>query len=227
MPIRNPYLFAALAVGATAAAIVARTSSGRTGDEKLAAQVTALAHSIERMKVDPSPPRVVEYHTTREVVTAPEPAVPAAREDGVAEMPAAGFDPQEVRDFAAKRGPHPIERRFERERPIGPAVEARRREVGGAIERAVEGTGADIIDVECRSATCRLEATFDSMEASNLFFDQMFLRSERAEALLGHGGVYATTQEPSGDRHHSVFYVSTNDGGSLPPLDLPPLWWTG
>jgi hypothetical protein len=213
---RTPKLWLAAgpAAGATALAFVAGRAEGRRAEARVVARVAALAASVDRLRQEAPPPRVVEYHTPREVVARPGGAddAPAADErpgEGAAGGP---FEEDDVRAYAAGRGPHPIERLFEREVAARAGEpEARRRALVSATSGALAGDD-DVREVECRASSCRVDATFASVEASNDFARRVFLASTEGPPAFRHGGVMMPVQEASGDRHHTVFYVMRAPG---------------
>jgi hypothetical protein len=203
------WVVAAAALAATAFTASASTRPPR--NEDMARQVASLAASVERLQQRPSE-RVVEYHTTREVTpgAATAEGAPAGSDANVDPAPerADGFDQNDVREYTSGRGPHPVERLFEREPTArGRDNEARQRVLDHALARAAAGVDANIHSAECRASTCRVEATFGSIAESNRLIGGLLTPPADGSDPVEHGGMYAPVQESVGDRHHTVFYL--------------------
>lgn len=201
------WVAAGVAAASLAFAADSRYGAWRRQSDRLTRETALLAASIERLERAPAPERVVEYHTTRETTAVAEPPAPVAGDAQSPDSPGA-FDRNDVRDYVNGRAPHPIGRRFERERPESEGeVGRRQRALEATLARALDGLDLDIHSAECRAATCRVEATFGSLEASSHFIDRAFGPAAEGAPMFEHGGVYVPVHEQVGERFHDVLYV--------------------
>jgi hypothetical protein len=212
---RTPPLFW-LALAASCAASAAYALATRRSERHFDARIAALASSVEGLRREPAPPQIVERHTTHEVVREAPGAASAAHPEPERESPkeayAGPFDRSDVRDYSAGRGPHPVERRFERERASGRVAAELQQRFDAALGKAVDGLDVDLLSADCRTATCRVEVTFDSTAAGVQFVERLGMASPNGPPLFDHGGLYATLHEDVGGRHHSVYFVLRREG---------------
>src|SRR5687768_16813737 len=114
-------LAAALASTALASLVAARMAGDaeRRRGKELSDQVASLAEAVERGRGAP-PERVIERHTVHEVKAVDAPPKPAAPPPGGGAWgelpkPRLPFDEGDIKDHSRRGGPHPAERRFDRE----------------------------------------------------------------------------------------------------------------
>lgn len=197
---------AVLVTAAAAVAIAARSSAQKQPGEDFNQRIALLASSVDQLRHERPTERVIERHTTREVIANKAPTAHEERDE--ASQPSGPFDPKDVQEYAGGRGPHPVERLFERE-PAGRGSEVatRQRALEAVTEQAIEGLDADLHSVECRSSACRIEGTYGSTEASNSFIMRVLAPNAEGKVAFESGGMYAPVQEALGNRHHTVFYV--------------------